>query len=450
MAGHTDGVDRRAQHTLAFSCPWFAWAAAQVLSIAMHGDLMHAQNIIEQTYRHLRLASEPLTAAELTKVLHPAEVCSLHESGVLSKAQSSTGTEIDCTATRAMLVQNASSESLQLADACWLFSHHPQNGGPRQGNNCSATPSNFERRPSLLKRYPDSRVVPSGLPEVSSHLWNGVLKHGMPLYVVGDSLSRNLAEAARCEAFRAAGSLAAAANAAKNTSAGVTYLTFASGGVAGTDERTLATLHSELARAAANPNKGAVVLASFGHHFNNRHAPPKGFVEGFDVGIRSQYQQKLRQILDELEKFASHGPHCVALIATPSLQHFETEDGAYHESIFASNSSYGCRAATTPRHNLSSTSASYWRAQDMLQAAAARAKHVIVVPHHQLSDEWWDRHPGAAGPFENRTISKHRTRKSTTDCSHFCYSPFVYDHLWWAMRVAAHRGRQASRRAESR
>ena len=31
-------------------------------------------------------------------------------------------------------------------------------------------------------------------------------------------------------------------------------------------------------------------------------------------------------------------------------------------------------------------------------------------------------------------------RKSTTDCFHVCYSPFVYEPIWWLLQHVAPRG----------
>lgn len=388
-----------------------------------------AQQQILTMYQQLRNdGAEFVNHSSLRAWLHPAEICSLQESGVLGNRASSAISIDACKAARAVLTKEASETALAKAAYCWLLSPITKGSRLADTNNCSATPDNLRLHRSAMSRY---APIASGSSR-ESHLWRGVLEKRRPIIFIGDSLTRGMADAARCEAFRSSGSLNASGEEL------ITYLPYAAGG-AGVDDKTLGTLKRTLPSLAQKG--GGVVVASFGHHFNLHYAPSSGFVEAFDVAIRPQYRDKLERLITQLEGYAQMGPHCVAVLSTPAQQHFMTSDGAYNVSVFNSTDgySYGCRAAPAAEQ-LAETSPNRWRAQDMMHAVASRAKQVIVVPHHWLSAQWWDAHPGAAGP--NNRLVRHRvqrTQKSTTDCTHFCYSPFRYESLWWAIRVAAER-----------
>ena len=73
-------------------------------------------------------------------------------------------------------------------------------------------------------------------------------------------------------------------------------------------------------------------------------------------------------------------------------------------------------------------------------------KYTRVTPLHLhvLSQRWWDAHPG---PSNSKAVlgrmSAWHMRKSTTDCFHVCYSPFVYEPIWWLLQHVAPRGASA-------
>jgi hypothetical protein len=96
------------------------------------------------------------------------------------------------------------------------------------------------------------------------------------------------------------------------------------------DQQTLQSLNASLL--AMTSRGGGLVVASFGHHFNNQYAST-GFVEGFFVKLRSHFERALVPLLRVLETFASSCRHCLAALVTPSLQHFETMDGTFDRSI---------------------------------------------------------------------------------------------------------------------
>ena len=122
---------------------------------------------------------------------------------------------------------------------------------------------------------------------------------------------------------------------------------------------------------------------------------------------------------------------CLAALVTPSLQHFETTDGTFDQAIFLSTG-YGCRAVQN-LSAISNSSADCWRAEDMVRLAKLYAPRVLLIPLHTISNDWWAQHPGTAGL--KRFVSKYIQRKTTTDCTHLCYSPWLYEPLWWAISL---------------
>ena len=67
-----------------------------------------------------------------------------------------------------------------------------------------------------------------------------------------------------------------------------------------------------------------------------------------------------------------------------------------------------------------------WRVDDVMKVRRERFADVPVIPLHLLSGTWWDAHPGLR-PDESH---------ATTDCTHFCASPFLFEPVWWAVRTA--------------
>ena len=80
-------------------------------------------------------------------------------------------------------------------------------------------------------------------------------------------------------------------------------------------------------------------------------------------------------------------------------------------------------------------------------------KYTGVAPLHLhvLSQRWWDAHPGASSSEDALgRKNAYNKRKSTTDCFHVCYSPFVYEPIWWLLQhVVASAARRASGRSSS-
>ena len=185
-----------------------------------------------------------------------------------------------------------------------------------------------------------------------------------------------------------------------------------------------------------------VSVASIGVHYNNQMSHSRGAVEAFDIRTRASYVQDVQTLARALEHFVSAvtpAAHRTAMLITPPLQHFETWDGTYDRSIFSTNG-FGCRllnetALAALRADSTTASPNVWRSADLLEAAHTYAPHVLVAPFHSVSNGLWDQHPGQHG---TKRFQKHNyVYKPTLDCTHFCYSPFLYEPLWWAIGQAA-------------
>ena len=151
---------------------------------------------------------------------------------------------------------------------------------------------------------------------------------------------------------------------------------------------------------------------------------------------------------------------CLAVFVTAPKQHFDTADGAWSPSVVnTTNISLGCKplAAAPPppsppltprgrtRAPLPSESANLWRSDEALMLAPL-FPHTVVLPAHRASAPLWNAHPGGkADPLVGiRFIHGERVRQSSIDCTHNCFSPFVLEPLWDALRIVlAHEGRSA-------
>ena len=72
---------------------------------------------------------------------------------------------------------------------------------------------------------------------------------------------------------------------------------------------------------------------------------------------------------------------------------------------------------------------------------STKYSRVAPLHLHVLSQRWWDAHPGASNSKNVLgRMSVWNMRKSTTDCFHVCYSPFVYEPIWWLLQHVAPRG----------
>ena len=375
-------------------------------------ELVAAQQQINEMYERLGQASAtPLDASELRKALTSSEQCTLEKAGLLEASLGNAA----CSLSDAILADNASDAMVDADVFCWRRS--PLRPSQLANGNCSI-------RLPMLRRH---RLV---APASGSHMWTssaaGWSHHRRPMVFIGDSVLEGMAHAMQCEMVRGAPSDAAMLS-ARSDGAAISVIRYGDGSER-EDQRTLRSVNASLL--AMTSRGGGLVVASFGHHFNNQYARI-GFVEGFSVQLRSHLERALVPLLRVLETFASSCRRCLAALVTPSLQHFETTDGTFDQAIFLSTG-YGCRAVQN-LSAISNSSANCWRAEDMVRLAKLYAPRVLLIPLHTISNDWWAQHPGTAGL--KRFVSKYIQRKTTTDCTHLCYSPWLYEPLWWAISL---------------
>ena len=200
---------------------------------------------------------------------------------------------------------------------------------------------------------------------------------------------------------------------------------------------------------------GGTVIASFGFHYNEpdptigqglgnwgtvgavEGANGVRYVEAFTVFTRQRFETDLTRAMALLNDFGSMCTNCHSIWATTPLQHFETPYGTWSPSIF-NTTGYGCKDAP-PIEQIDPRSANHWRWADPMRLAAERFPYVLTLPMHKVSTLWHAAHPGtAAGSGTTGTpgyTEKRAGRKSLTDCTHQCYSPFLYEVWWLALRA---------------
>lgn len=150
-------------------------------------------------------------------------------------------------------------------------------------------------------------------------------RNGARLHIVGDSIARQMAEAAPCDAARALGwaaakvATAAAAEAERLASATVRLSVVMSrdAGAAALRQKTQALLRGVKAAAADARKRGSgIVLVCFGLHYS----------------LQDEYVLALRATLSELQRLSAGCSRCVAALATPVTQHFATAGGAFGDA----------------------------------------------------------------------------------------------------------------------
>mmetsp|Transcript_32218 Transcript_32218/g.73841 ORF Transcript_32218/g.73841 Transcript_32218/m.73841 type:complete len:272 (+) Transcript_32218:486-1301(+) len=204
-----------------------------------------------------------------------------------------------------------------------------------------------------------------------------------------------------------------------------------------------------------------ILVFSFGVHYDDinqiRSAIAQMHLHG-NVGSplsRHDLLSDLQHLLPKISRLSSGCPRCSIIYVTSTSQHFTSSDGTFKADIArsVSNGSFGCKPwpATTNTHTkalsnstsktvlisdqwpLSSMSANSWRTFDVVEKLQ-HMPNVTIIPLHILSSKWWNLHQGAT--TDNwRGLGKGcgRSGKICIDCTHFCYSPFMFEPVWWAL-----------------
>ena len=187
-----------------------------------------------------------------------------------------------------------------------------------------------------------------------------------------------------------------------------------------------------------------VVVVSFGLHYDNDANSSRS-----SKGTRAEFNADVEQVFGALDTMRRGCARCGALFLTTTSQHFPTADGAYVAPKASSEpaaASYGCRAL--PAALADEASPQRWREDDVLRIAV-RYPRVAVAPLTTLSRSWWDMHIGAtshswrgvAYAGANATTADAKVR---VDCTHLCYSLFLWEPVWWALRLVVRAAAEAT------
>lgn len=303
-------------------------------------------------------------------------------------------------------------------------------GRNRCGAGCSGAPHDW-----VARRY---TAVTS---TQGSHLVAALRALGgaAPIVFMGDSMSRQISQAAKCELGRALGpgSSAAAAMMSRIVYSDITK-----------SERERDRLTREFVRVAESAKgagDAALLVANLGLHYNNRELAraegtkemsrrelgrrPRAALQHLrhfhSARGRGEFDSRTRQLLRLLDAFGRACPRCAGVYRTATPQHFATATGAY-VARERNPSAYPCKPLR-PASAAADDNPNRWRVADALAEAKnlSASGRVVVVPVHAYLGERWDAHFGTA-----------RTG-AAVDCSHFCPSPFLWEPLWAALRMVA-------------
>ena len=324
---------------------------------------------------------------------------------------------------------------------CWFANIHP----------CGEyRPHQLSVGDALLVGYSGFRFDTTAPRE--SHLLEALRGMRRPLITFyGDSTLDGLAQAARCEAMRAL--LDTPLLDVTSAIHDVSILAAVTARIRYVKMGPRRFLAADLDRVATEmEHKGGLLVYSSGVHYNNAQdmSGPGGVIEMRGTYSRGEHAQDLQVALTRLSKMGERcsssgsgsGSWCAAVYMTPPTQHFPSEYG--HFDRVAGNLSrlpahtYGCaplrgqpNASAAGAFDLAAHSPNAWRATDAIQMLRKLAPHVAVIPVHLVSRLWWAAHPGSSS-LTWRSAPK-KGAKILLDCTHLCYSPILYEPVWWAL-----------------
>lgn len=261
-----------------------------------------------------------------------------------------------------------------------------------------------------------------------------------PLVFLGDSIARSTHAAAQCQAARtSSGQVTGIAyrpmpsfnDRRYNRSAHLKAL-----------ERVGLLDHTNKRFLLRAQSANATLVATLGIHYNdapvNAAGRAAGVLEGALQMDRERFAEDVDVLFEYLERFAASCAGCRSVFMTAPFQHFPTSDGSFSPDVLnvslrdaGLKSGGGCKPFSG---RLSNASANHWRGDDVM-ARRKKYPHVTVIPLHILSRAWWDLKFGASGarPVPGRP----QLASLILDCTHLCYSPFIYEPLWWALDAVA-------------
>tara|TARA_B110001452_G_scaffold93391_1_gene77076 strand:- start:2864 stop:4111 length:1248 start_codon:yes stop_codon:yes gene_type:complete len=408
-----------------------------------------------------RLAQEgPLPQHSHDAALLPEERCTLQRLAATAASQQTHGTSsspstLDCASARPPL-RNLSEASFR---KCWFVARGEQCGLYRPSATYN-TPSD-----PLLFRY-SSLVAPARVGD--SYLLRALSTQpkNATLTFIGDSTAAQMAAAARCELGRAKlAAVASTLTTAMDTSLLVPIMEALANRVRIIECVRINTWLAAVKRTSAIMlrDQAGTLVFTFGVHYDDLKAVQAG--EKASGGLantvsrysRDDLNRHLLAVLPLLHELTERCPNCRVLCVTSFSQHFVSSDGTFNADIVTDRlprSSYGCRpwpAAPVSGANeslldelgtswpLIRSSANSWRISDVLRQLR-RFPNIHVVPLHMLSRAWWSLHAGATEDNWRGTKCGGGGQKVCIDCTHLCYSAFLYEPIWWAIDAVSHTG----------
>lgn len=139
------------------------------------------------------------------------------------------------------------------------------------------------------------------------------------------------------------------------------------------------------------------------------------------------YRDEMRTFLTDLDKHGAQTGN-VAIFRLTTPQFFaDWPDGAYGDTGKEFEGWYPC---VKPANQTTAN----WRNDVIWQLwRELGLKHVLVVPTLPWMHVLWDSAQGA-----RPNVIRGDTRSPrVADCSHLCEGPFLWEPLWWVVRIAA-------------
>jgi hypothetical protein len=394
------------------------------------------QEALDKAFAALQLEEAlELQQQELSQSLTKAEQCFLQRTGAMINIEDSAVCDRAWEAANTSAVLNDVSQirsssdppyyqmptKMDLAQSCWLSSGRKLVPGVASSSDaCIPTPESLRIRRGIISQYPSLR-------NHSGTLGRLLVEHNQRVVFFGHSVHTHAFHAARCEMLR---TVPEALPRIQHEAA--------SAGHRGNGGLNAVELLSRRLQSWKASGKGGIVMASLGMNYNNRQDLQGRDQASFSNQNRLDFAVHLAALFPVLEEFSANCSRCIAMFATSHLQHFElTADGAFspeltHPSVNMSN--YGCGPAKASFDSLSSSSPNHWRSADAA-ALAPKYPHVLMVPMHLVNGHAWTAHPGWAGTTRFVSHKDGVHRKLTLDCTHYCYTPLLYEPLWLALEI---------------
>ena len=355
----------------------------------------------------------------LSHVLHEMERCNVCKASRSNCSTSCNMTHWNDSLVR-MHTEVAAMLSPQAQAHCWLWS-------PNEYSTCSRliTPP----RVSQLMYYHDLVRAAIDEPLLSLTLQK-------PLVFLGDSLAEHMFVAAQCQAART-GRIPGRVRFIPLQNFNDRRFHHSRQGRA-FERMRVVTMRGVLDK--LSQLGGGTIAACVGMHYNNvainLMAQAAGVKEGVNQLSRTDFQDDIDVLFRLLGGFAASCAGCHAIIVTAPSQHFPTIDGSFSPRVVQDgNSSWesvGAGCARISTHGpINGSVANSWRGADVLERHS-QTSNITIVPWHLLTRNWWDTHGGLSETNWRNNPVKASDHKLMLDCTHYCYTPFLYEPLWWS------------------